>query len=412
MKPGSGSGSRSVLELTRRAALAAGLSGCFRLARPSDPEAPFSDLARRLTLEAWRDVDPRQVLDAHVHVVGLGTGGTGCWVNPVMQQPGAHPLNALRFDIYKRAAGVDDDARADQQYVGTLLSRIRRQLVHGRHLILAFDQTYAEDGAARPELTEFHTPNDYVLRLARENPDAFVPCASIHPYRRDAVDELERCAAGGAVAVKWLPNAMFIDPGSPRCDAFYDALARLDVTLLTHAGEEKAVEAEEAQRFGNPLLFRRALDRGVRVVIAHCASLGKNPDLDDPAQPWVDNFDLFTRLMEQKQYVGRLWGEVSAMTQANRAGRPLATVLERTEWHERLLNGSDYPLPAINVIVQTRVLKEKGFITAEQRRALNEIDQRNPLQFDYVLKRTLAWRGRRFPAEIFTPRGAFPRLER
>lgn len=405
-------------DLNRRHVLTAGAaltaSSCFRLARAGEPEHPLSDFARALTWRAWEDVDAREVLDAHVHVVGLGAGGTGCWVNDNLQQPGKHPLNAIRFDIYKRAAGVDDDSRADQQYVETLASRVRRQLVHGRAMILAFDQTYSEAGEPQRELTEFHTPNDYVLKLARENADVFVPCVSIHPYRRDAVAELERCAALGAIAVKWLPNAMVIDPSSPRCDAFYDALQRLDVTLLTHAGEEKAVEAEEAQRFGNPLLLRRPLERGVRVVVAHCASLGKNPDLDAGAAagPWVDNFDLFARLMEEGEWGGRLWGEVSAMTQSNRAGRPLATVLERSDWHSRLLNGSDYPLPAINVVLQTRVLRDLGFITADERKALNEIDLRNPLQFDFVLKRTLQWRGHRFPSQIFTARGAFPRLGR
>ncbi len=401
--------------LNRRTVLfggfAATASGCFRLARPSDPE-PLSDHARALTLRAWADVDARELFDTHVHVVGLGNGGTGCWVSPAMRGGPGHPVAALRFDIYKRAAGIGDEAHGDEEYVNVLLSRVRRQLVHGRVLILAFDQTYSEGGEPQPALTEFYTPNDYVLRLARENPDAFVPCASIHPYRKDAVDELERCAALGAVAVKWLPNAMIIDPSSPRCDAFYDALARLDVTLLTHAGEEKAVEAEEAQRYGNPLHFRRALDRGVRVVIAHCASLGSNPDLDAPGAPWVNNFDLFARLMERRDYVGRLWGEVSAMTQANRAGRALETVLARDDWHERLLNGSDYPLPAINVLLQTRVLKDRGFITSDERRALNEIDRRNPLQFDFVLKRTLSFKGRRFPPGIFTARSAFPRLRR
>ena len=35
------------------------------------------------------------------------------------------------------------------------------------------------------------------------------------------------------------------------------------------------------------------------------------------------------------------------MTQVNRAGPALAEVIERTEWHARLLNGSDYPLPGV-----------------------------------------------------------------
>ncbi|MEW5741258.1 MAG: amidohydrolase family protein [Myxococcota bacterium] len=410
--------------LSRRTLLAGGAaalsSGCYRLARPPPLEGPLSRDARTLINTAWAGLDSNLVLDTHVHVVGLGTGGTGCWVNPSLQAPATHPINALRFDIYKQAAGVTDETIGDQQYVETLLSRMRRQLIHGRALILAFDQTYTEDGTPRPELTEFYTPNEYVVRLARENPDCFVACASIHPYRKDAVEALERAVDGGAVAVKWLPNAMYIDPSSPRCDAFYEALARLRVPLLTHAGEEKAVEAEEAQRFGNPLHLRRPLDAGVTVIVAHCASLGQNPDLDAPEvdgqRPWVDNFELFSRLMDEPKYAGRLYGEVSAMLQANRVGRPLSTVLTRTDWHSRLLNGSDYPLPAITVLVQTRVLKDQGFLTSAQRDALNELDAHNPLLFDFVSKRTVAVRDRngvhRLPLEVFTGRPeVFPRLK-
>jgi mannonate dehydratase len=77
------------------------------------------------------------------------------------------------------------------------------------------------------------------------------------------------------------------------------------------------------------------------------------------------------------------------MPQANRAGRPLSEVLARTEWHPRLINGSDYPLPAINIVVQTRVLHDRGYLSARERSALNELDRHNPLEFDFVLKRTL-----------------------
>lgn len=33
---------------------------------------------------AWEGVDAEQVWDCHVHLVGLGDGGTGIWVNPNM----------------------------------------------------------------------------------------------------------------------------------------------------------------------------------------------------------------------------------------------------------------------------------------------------------------------------------------
>jgi predicted TIM-barrel fold metal-dependent hydrolase len=228
----------------------------------------------------------------------------------------------------------------------------------------------------------------------------------VHPYRADAVQELERCAARGTTLVKWLPNAMGMDPANPRCDAFYAAMARLGMTLLTHAGEEQAVESEETQEFGNPLRLRRALDAGVSVIVAHCASLGQGLDLDDPAGKLVDNFDLFLRLMDDPRYVGRVWGEISALTQVGRSGRPLVTMLARTDLHERLVNGSDYPLPAIDVMFQTGSLRKAGYLNAAEADALDEIWAANPLLFDLVLKRTVKHpqTSARFPVSVFRRR--------
>lgn len=407
---GRGEGSPFSRRALLSAAAASALSGCFRLARPPPLEnGLLSDRARFLWRRAWKGLDPARVLDTHVHVVGLGHDGTGCEVNPSMTK-------SLRFGIYVAAAGIANlEAHADQQYVEALVTRARSQLLHGRAMILAFDRTYSEDGKVRPELTEFHTPNAYVARLAREYPDLFVPCASVHPYRPDAIEALREAAEAGCVAVKWLPNAMQMNPASAKCDAFYEAMVKLGLPLLTHAGEEKAVEAEEAQRFGNPLHLRRPLDHGVKVMVAHCASLGENPDLDAPGAPWVDNFELFSRLMDDKKYEGKLFGELSAMTQANRAGRPLLTVMKRKDWHSRLLNGSDYPLPAITVLIQTSKLVKLGLLTEGERAALNELDQLNPLTFDFVVKRTLKLREGgevfRLPDEAFAWRPeVFPRL--
>jgi mannonate dehydratase len=57
--------------------------------------------------------------------------------------------------------------------------------------------------------------------------------------------------------------------------------------------------------------------------------------------------------------------------------------------HPRIVNGSDYPLPAINALIHTRSMARAGFITDEERAQLNEIYNYNPLLFDFVLKRTM-----------------------
>lgn len=373
----------------------------------SAPGSPLSPAAQALVDRAWEGLDPSRVLDVHGHVVGLGAQGSGCWVNPDVRKPYRHPLEYARFQIYLRAAGIRHEETADSEYVDRFVSFLRTQPRHGRVVLLAFDWTYDEQGNRRPDHSEFFTPTFYVQRLAREHPDCFIAAASIHPYRPDAVAELERAVGEGAVAVKWLPNAQRIDPGSVRCDPFYDKLAELSVPLLCHTGEEQAVRAEEAQLLGNPLLLRRPLERGVKVVALHAASFGSSPDLEKAGQPQVPSFDLFVRLMEETQYRGRLFGEISAVTLVNHVGRPLRELLVRTEWHERLVNGSDYPLPSINAILSLWWLERHGFLDPGDRQALSELYLHNPLQFDFVLKRSLKFESAagqsRFLPGVFMP---------
>jgi hypothetical protein len=40
------------------------------------------------------------------------------------------------------------------------------------------------------------------------------------------------------------------------------------------------VKGGNREDFGNPLRLRRPLEQGVRVLVAHCASLGSGLDLD------------------------------------------------------------------------------------------------------------------------------------
>ncbi len=87
-----------------------------------------------------------------------------------------------------------------------------------------------------------HTPDDWVWRVCEKYPEVFVPSCSVHPYRLDALDALDAAHRRGVKLIKWLPNSMGIDPLSEACDAFYDRVKAYDMTILSHAGEERAVE--------------------------------------------------------------------------------------------------------------------------------------------------------------------------
>ena len=354
--------------------------------QPKEMEKNISDGAKSLIESAYADVDSQNLHDHHVHIVGIDKK-VGTEVNPKMLS-WFHPLHKIKTQIYLSASGVDNLENANAEYIERLVKLISNNKNHGKFHILAFDHHYNSDGAMNDSKSEFYVSNDYMFGVYEKYPDLFVPVISVHPYRKDALQELEKWAKKGVKWIKWLPNAQGIDASNPRIDEYYKMMKKYDMILLTHVGEEQAVEADEDQKLGNPLLFRRPLDAGVKVVMAHCASLGSDEDLDNGNKK-VPSFELFMRLMNEKKYENLLYGEISAMTQFNRLPTPILALLENPNLHKRLVNGSDYPLPAINIIIQTKSLVKYGMITKQERKYLNEIYQYNPLIFDYVLKRTI-----------------------
>ncbi len=355
---------------------------------PGRPKVPLSDRARRLVRESLRGLDPARIVDAHVHVLAMGTDVAGAYVNASMRT-WARPVRTFRYLIYRSAVGIEQPTRADAEFRDRLVA-LAGGLPRGMRLnLLAFDQTYRPDGQVDRAATEFYTPNGYVFELASAHPDRFLPVMSVHPYRSDAIEALRRWAARGGHFVKWLPSAMGIDPADPRLDRYYDEMRSLGLVLLTHAGEELAVEGVDDQSLGNPLRLRRALDHGVRVVVAHCASLGDDVDLDDPAHRRVPAFDLFLRLMDDPRYQGLVYGDISALTQLGRVGRPLEVLLERQDLHPRLLYASDYPVPAINALIDLEGLAGDGFLDTGDVAPLRELYAHNPLLFHLVLSRRL-----------------------
>jgi mannonate dehydratase len=203
---------------------------------------------------------------------------------------------------------------------------------------------------------------------------------------------------------------MGIDPAAPRCVPFYDALRRHNLPLITHAGAELAVVGDDWDDYGNPLRLRAALEAGVRVVIAHCASLGEDRDLDRGEHgPYVPSFALFERLMNEPRYEQNLGGDISALTQLNRAHPALARVLEEERWHARLLNGSDYPLPGVMPITSVDYLVSLGLLRESAGAVLKEIRSYNPILFDFALKRTLRSNGKALSAQVFETRRFFVR---
>jgi uncharacterized protein len=354
--------------------------------------------------QAWAGIDPAQLWDCHVHLAGIGDGGSGIVVGPQLSSP-LHPLHYAQRLFYMNAGCAHDaPGKVDQAYVARLLNLCDAMPEGFKVMLFAFEQFHDTKGDAHPEHSAFYVPNAWAAKMARDFPTRFEWVASLHPYHAGSTDDLKLAVANGARAVKWLPAAMGMDPADAKCDAFYRVLAESGTPLIVHCGEEKAVKGSDTQAFGNPLRLRRALDAGVKVVVAHCASLGDDLDDDGKAR---SSFDLFLKLMAEPRTKGLLYGDISAITQRNRKPVLIRTLLERSDLHDRLLHGSDYPLPGIVPLTSPATLAKAGLLPAPAVNDLEILRQHNPLLFDFALKRLLEWQGHSFSPAVFNTRRVF-----
>jgi len=264
--------------------------------------------------------------DVHVHLAALPTATNGCRLSRRMRRS---PLT--RFLAWTQGLPLDDPETANRRYLEHLERELQASARVGRVVLLAMDGVYDSAGVLDESRTDFLIANDHVLEVAGGN-ERFLPGVSINPTRRDALDELERCAEKGAVLVKVLPNAQVFDPADRRLVPFYRALARLRLPLLSHVGYEFSLIGQD-QSLGDPGRLRAALDEGATVIAAHGCSSGlffREPH--------------FPTMLDLARRYPSFYVDTSALTIPNRVGA-LFRLRRHPEIFDRLIFGTDYPLP-------------------------------------------------------------------
>ena len=298
-------------------------------------------------------------IDMHVHVVGTGTGGTGCWLNVRGWRRGMAALMLRHIGLPSDALEGD----LDRLYVERLLELVRGSSL-GAAVILAQDDVRDEQGRVMEGVGTFYVPNDYVLKLAREHKE-FLPAVSIHPLRPDALEELARCLVEGAVMMKCLPNCQNINCADRRFTKFWERMAETKLPLLAHTGGEHTLPIVRPE-FSDPRTLTLPLEIGVPVIAAHS---GTKSGLADP-----EYFHVFA---DMTQRFPNLYGDTSAFNVPLR-GRHTPECL-REPLVSRLVHGSDFPVPVYGHWSWLR-----GFVDWQSfRRA-----EKNPniLERDYQLK--------------------------
>lgn len=308
-------------------------------------------------------------VDAHVHIVGNGATGSGCWLRP-------YGWYRWLGRFMSRHIGLNPDAYTrpdfDEVYIARLLELVRASSLR-RVIILACDHAYWPDGT-RLDAGIFYVPNDYVLALARQHPE-FLPAVSIHPARRDALDELDRCVAAGAVLMKCLPNCQNINCNDPRYRPFWERMAAHRLPLLAHTGGEHTLPQIEP-RYTDPRILTLPLECGVTCIAAHCAGRA------------LFDADYFPVFADMTRRYSNFYGDLSGFNIPGRAR--LYRRCRLPALADRLIHGSDYPVPSMPVwawcwrLLSWRTYRHLARIT-------------NPLERDYQTKCAIG-----FPNATFT----------
>jgi predicted TIM-barrel fold metal-dependent hydrolase len=301
----------------------------------------------------------KMLIDCHVHTSAC-TPGRGSMSDRLL-----HSL-PMRFARWRLGLGFS--SAADAQVECALAYRLA-ETVNGTPeidaaVILAFDAVHRPDSTLDEANTHLYVTNDYVIELARDNP-RYLFGASIHPYRKDAIEELERCVAAGAVLVKWLPLTQGFNPADDRCIPFYEALAHHNLPLLSHTGWEQALPVID-KTVASPRLLEPALKRGVTVIAAHCGTR---------AMPWQRDF--LPEFMDLARRYERMYGDTSALNLPSRSyayDAMLRDPIVRT----KLLHGSDWPIIPIPLLSKIGVSE-----------TLSLLSERNWMRRDVLIKKKL-----------------------
>jgi predicted TIM-barrel fold metal-dependent hydrolase len=274
---------------------------------------------------------------------------------------------SLAFRFMRWRLGITGyDEATERQLEAKLIETVEQTTKLDAAVVLAFDAVHDGDGRRDDPNTHLYVTNDYVIDLAKRHRKVLFG-ASVHPYRTDAIAELERCVKAGAVLLKWLPITQNFNPADERCFAFYEALAHHRLTLLSHTGGEKSLPTLDAS-VASPRLLEPALKRGVMVIAAHCGTRSTPGETD-----YVDDFMAMAREYEN------LYGDTSALCLPTRS-YAFARLMKHPVVREKLVHGSDWPIIALPRVTSVGI-----------RNAFKAMREKNWMRRDVMIKEQLGF---------------------
>ncbi len=294
---------------------------------------------------------------------------------------------ALR--IFAKKFGLDfDELKNDpyQAYTNALIKNVRSSAHVSKISLFGVDAKVDSKGEILHCDKTVCASNDDVLKLYEKNQDIIVPFFSINPNRPDALDLIDFYVSCGFKGAKFLQNYWGVDTRDKKYRPYFEKLATLKLPLIIHVGSESSVNS--VKEYEKLDMLYQPLDIGVNTICAHMALGYETKDFFRSLSKKERNFNHeYFALLELLKTHKNLYADISALLTPVRA-KVLRHLSNYTDVHDKLLYGSDFPVP-YSAIYNTYDLNLKKRINLHLNK--NPFDRYSYAMLEYFDEKNAVW---------------------
>ena len=297
---------------------------------------------------------------------------------------------AIRF--FAKKFGMDPKSLMENPYdayVEGLTHNARTSKYVKKMVLFGVDERVDDAGCCVHKDITVCASNDDLLAVYEKHPDVVIPFFSINPKRPDALELIDKYVALGFKGAKFLQNYWNVDTREERYQPYFEKLAALNLPLIVHVGNESSIHSYKACEAIE--MLDAPLKVGVTVIAAHMAlsyeSFGFRKMFS--RNPKYYNEEYF-KLLEMLKQHANLYADISALLTPIRA-KALKHLSQQKEVHEKLLFGTDFPVPFLTLVNSYDLSYKKRFELAKEKNPydryskiiLEYFEESNPIYTNY-----------------------------
>ncbi len=257
----------------------------------------------------------------------------------------------IAITLFAKKLGVNKDDLLNRKYdafIDAFINNIKSSKYVTKSVVLPVDAKIDTKGREISKDKTVCSSNEDVLSEYKRNPNEIIPFFSVNPNRVDALDLIDKYTSQGFKGAKFLQNYWDIDINDEKYIPYFEKIKSYDLPIIIHTGSEHAVES-------NPMyekieVANLAIEIGCKVILAH---FGVNSIMEHNSKKVLNNFsfdnkkfgdDYFNTIAYLEEYEN-VYADLSAMVMNFRSKIIEDLAKNQTHIHDKLLFGTDYPVP-------------------------------------------------------------------